>query len=405
MADKLDLTAFDKLFKDVYLPPIREQFNTSNILLTRIKKSSDGIDAAGRRAIFPILLGYSQGIGSRGEYEDLPKSRGISVDTGELKLAYHYASIHITTQTMRLSRKDVGAFARALDFYMQNILDGFTRDIQRQLYGNGTGSLGTITTAVAIPANTPTDVDVSSTLYMSRDMVVELWNSTFTTQRTAGGSPIKLTITKIVDDNTITVVSSTAIAATDYASGDHIVREGVVVGGVSREMNGIDNVVSDTGILANIDPTVIPEWKSQVLTGLNTANMIQEMQKSYTYCEKQGATPSLIITTYEMRDTYANQLFTLRRWTGDYIVLDGGFKAIEFNGQPVVADFLAPAKKIFFLVEKNLVIYQIDQPDWLDEDGHVLKWDVGKDAWKAVLYWYANFTTVRRNSHAKQSYT
>jgi hypothetical protein len=80
----------------------------------------------------------------------------------------------------------------------------------------------------------------------------------------------------------------------------------------------------------------------------------------------------------------------------DATSFSGGFKALDWQGLPLVADVDAPFGKVHFLDEKTLKVFSPKDWSFLDEDGDVLKWVVGFDAWEAVLARYINLGTGRR---------
>ena len=47
----LDLTALDKVVKEVYVPAVREQMQKATILLSQVKRSSENITGEGKYAV------------------------------------------------------------------------------------------------------------------------------------------------------------------------------------------------------------------------------------------------------------------------------------------------------------------------------------------------------------------
>ena len=70
--------------------------------------------------------------------------------------------------------------------------------------------------------------------------------------------------------------------------------------------------------------------------------------------------------------------------------IEGGFKAISYNGIPIVADRFCPPKTMYFLNTKFLKIHQLCDWQWLEgEDGKILKQVPGKPVYTATLVKYA----------------
>jgi len=80
--------------------------------------------------------------------------------------------------------------------------------------------------------------------------------------------------------------------------------------------------------------------------------------------------------------------------------LDGGFKALEYNGIPWVPDADCPNNTVFFVDTEHLQIMQMSDWSWMDRDGAILSRVSGSDAYEAVLYWYADLATDKPKAHA-----
>jgi hypothetical protein len=78
--------------------------------------------------------------------------------------------------------------------------------------------------------------------------------------------------------------------------------------------------------------------------------------------------------------------------------LEGGFDAIEYGGMPIVGDRDCNWGKFYMLDERFLKVYSNRDWHWLEEEGNVLKWVVGRDAWEAALARYMQIGATRRNT-------
>ena len=107
--------------------------------------------------------------------------------------------------------------------------------------------------------------------------------------------------------------------------------------------------------------------------------------------------PDLILTTRAIRREYKELLDTDRRHVNT-MTLDGGWKALEFNGIPLTVDDDAIDGEMYFLTTKDIQIYRMSDYDWMSKDGAVLARISGVDAYEAVLFRYAEMGLSRRNS-------
>jgi len=108
--------------------------------------------------------------------------------------------------------------------------------------------------------------------------------------------------------------------------------------------------------------------------------------------------PDLILTTRALRREYTDLCRADRRYVNT-MTLDGGWKAIDYNGVPFTVDNDAIDGEIYFLSTRDLSIYRMSDYDWMNKDGAILNRVSNYDAYEAVLFRYAELGCKRRNSH------
>jgi hypothetical protein len=76
--------------------------------------------------------------------------------------------------------------------------------------------------------------------------------------------------------------------------------------------------------------------------------------------------------------------------------VEGGFKAISFNGIPIVVDRACPAGTMYLLNTDDFKLCQLCDWQWLEaEDGKILKQVPGKAVYTATLVKYAELICER----------
>lgn len=76
--------------------------------------------------------------------------------------------------------------------------------------------------------------------------------------------------------------------------------------------------------------------------------------------------------------------------------IKGGYKALSFNGIPVVADRFCPAGTLYMLNTDDFCLHQLCDWQWLEnEDGKILKQIAGKPVYTATLVKYAELVCSR----------
>lgn len=463
-------SAIDAILKDRYLGPIRDQLNASTVLMSRLRRDTENID--GRIGKIPLRVGRNRGILATSEGGTLPTPGKQSYAVTEIPMAFNYGLIQVTGQSMGASRTNLGAFIRALDGEVRGMVEDLKNDINRQMFGDGSGRIAvaagafsTNTLTVRAPWDwnnqTPTlkNIEVGDLLAYENINTNGLLQG-FATAADAGGGVFAAVTAVNLANKTFDVAG----AAATVAAGDGIVRgpdtssatgaigSGAETGnfrqlataslaGTKKEMMGLVGIVNGPagwpaypiGTASYASYTAIWDvtegdmyggnyggadivraklqnyqnasvWYSNMFFNAGVLRSLDTdlLQQAFDACELNGqATPTIGITTYGCRRRYIDLLVPDRRFVGEYTYkLDGGWKAVDYNGIPIVVDKDCPEGNLFFLSEPNLSIFQMSDFHWLDKDGSILKYVDRKDAWEAVLAWYAELATDRRNAHA-----
>lgn len=384
------LTTATNILKEIYEPRIRDQLQNKLTTSKRIEQTSEGVsaDVGGKYVVFPIHTKRNPGIGARLEMENLPVAGNQGYARAQVNLAYLYGAVRLSGQTMELAKTNAQSFASVLDQEINGIQTDLAKDMNRQVYGT---SVGALATANATWTTTNT-VTTNNTQYLEIGQIVDIYDSTGVTQRVT-----TRTITAVVKNASFTFNG----AAATGASGDIVVRQG----NLNRETIGLQQIVSDTGVLYNIDPAVEPLWKSIVNANGGTNRSLSEslMIKTIDDITTNGGNTTVIFTTLGVRRSYFNLLQQQRQYVNTQ-KFEGGFTGLAFttdNGEvPVISDVDCQPNRMYFLNEKELKIYREGDWSFMDMDGSKWQRVIGVDAYDATLYKYCQLGTHRRNSHA-----
>ena len=228
------------------------------------------------------------------------------------------------------------------------------------------------------------------------------------------------------DTITVTDPSVAEAAGTYYARLASVVTLAAAstAGAARLEMMGLRGIVTDTDLddIALFDGTntgldtadglqglavgTYSWWKSIVSKHAagryagQRALTLKLMDTMYDKVEEKAGKdygPNLIITTRALRREYLDLTRADRRYINT-MTLDGGWKALDYNGVPLVVDNDAIDGEIYFLTTKDLAIYRMADYDWMTKDGSVLSRISGYDAYEAVLFRYAEMGCKRRNA-------
>jgi hypothetical protein len=387
------LTTATNILKEIYEPRIREQLQNWLKTSKRIEQTSEGVtsEVGGKYVVFPVHVKRNHGIGARLEMEQLPVAQNQGYARAQVLLSYQYGSVRLSGQSMELAQSNFQAFASVLDEEVNGIQRDLAKDFNRQVYGTSVGALATIT-----GANAAAVIPATNTQYLEVGMLVDVYDATGVTLKTAVGG---VTITAITKNTNFTVSTAPGVATVNT---DIVVRQG----SLNREIIGLAQIVDDTAPLFNINPATEPLWKSVINSNggvsraLSEGLMIKMVDDVYT----NGGNTTAIFTTLGVRRAYFNLLTQQRRYcdTKDF---EGGFKGLAFatdNGEiPVITDVDCQPNRMYFINEKELKIYRESDWSFMDRDGSKWQRVIGYDAYDATLYKYCQLGTHRRNSHGK----
>ena len=372
----VSITSADKALKSLYLGVVTEQLNTGiNPFLAKIKMSTS--DVWGKEIRKVAQYGINGGIGAGTEEGDLPNAAGNNYEQFVLTLKNLYGKIEISDKAVRASENSVGAFVNLLNAEMEGLLSASTFNFGRMLFGDGQGVLCTVESV------TSGQIKVSSVKNLIEGMVVDF-------RASADGTIISglsaRRITMVDRANKIVTVSGVAIQDGDIANGSLI----TVQGSFGQEITGLGAIFKDSGSLYGLDREthkwLVPYIKENVGDISETV-----IQTAIDYLEENaGGKVDMIICSSGVKRAFQNHLATYKR-NVDVMELNGGYKAISYNGIPIVSDRFCPEGTMYLLNSEDFTLHQLCDWAWLEaEDGKILKQNANKPTYSATLVKYAD---------------
>lgn len=399
------LTGAQYALKVRYLGTIRKQFNESTVFFTKLAKRTEPVTGKSFTIALHTAGQATAGLGAAdgGALKD-PSSQTIV--NAIIPNSYQYSSMRITGPTIAASRDNVGAMANMLEFEVDNLLKNMKRSFNRQFHSDGTDALAYWTGADDSSGATVDDGQGNAFVHLpagagTYDLIDATDNST-----------------KLGDS---IVVTRGAKAATNYAvtwtgtvsgsaDADYLVFEDTL----GYQMMGLAGIVSAAdpplGALQGIAAATAGNeyWQARTNTGSGTLrqfdfadlqSVIDDIASSTNYSESDI---DLLLTNYPVRREYFKACIVERRHVNT-MELDGGFKALDYNGIPFVADAQCKRNRIYVLAMKSLALMRMSDFEWLDRDGSYLSRVDGYDAYTATLYHYGNLMVYDRNANGLYS--
>jgi hypothetical protein len=395
MAGQGILTFASEALKLVY-GDLHLQLRDKTPALDFIKASSSNITRNGKEVVFDTHIGRNQGIGARDVREKLPTAGAQKYKQAKLYLKNLYGSIEVDGQLFEQAAEDYQAFINVVDNEIKGLRRDLAVDMNRQIYGDGSGTIAVVKTANA----GDTTVVFDSVHWVDYGMIVDVLDASNSFAQLHNEVEVVG-----IDTATGTVTFNTAITCD---AGDVIVRASNTTNSRNKELTGLAKIVSASGVLHEIDPATTPVWKAtEVMLGsvgtpgtLTELDLISLVQK----VDKQGGDVDVFLASPGVYNAYWNLLQSFRQFSNT-ATLTGGQRAFTFEalGKPIrfVSDYAAPKGTLYALSSKELVMNQKKDWSWMDRDGSMWSRVADTDAYEARYYLYAELGTYRRNAHAK----
>ena len=395
-------TNWDALLQEDYVQKgIVEAINTATPFKDTLKRVGM---TSGRRRVYPVKVGASQGQGARAEGAAMPQYGAGEYVDALVRAKYNYAPLKITGQA-----EEFGTKAAFVEFAMQILKDtkeGLKLFTGRQCWGDGQGILALVNAgggyAAGISAITVDSaygvawgsLSTNTTFLLKRNASIQ-----FGTENNGGSGYTILSVTNtgIVIDPPLqnAVADNTNITTT--GSADLEIEGMLMATGTSAFMTGVLNLSTDT--YHGIDRSAFPEWDGNVLDvaggalSLTTIRILRDLIFNRTDDDESN----LLMASTAFSRVYENLLVPAQRYV-PATKLEGGHTLLEHDGLRVSKDSRAPQRAFFLTDTKTVQWAQTRDPHWENDGSGILRVVPGQDAKEGLLKWYSelDFTEPRR---------
>ncbi len=371
------LTSADNALKTLYLGVVAEQLNTAvNPLLARIEQTSSDVWGKEIRKLAPF--GINGGIGAGTEDGELPASAGNNYAQFVLTLKNLYGTIEISDKAIRASSDNSGAFVNLLEAEMEGLIRASKFNFGRMLYGDGSGVL------CKIESVSGNEITVDSVSNVMEGMVVDVIGNS--------GKTAVVSARRIVDidrEGKKITLNGSALTGTATA-GDFL----TVQGSYNKEITGLGAIFGDTQTLYGLT-RASNKWLMPYKKTAETLSDVTIQKAIDTLEEAAGSVADFIVCSGGVKRAYQDYLIT-NRTNIDVMNLQGGYKAISYNGIPVVSDRFVPAGTMYILNTADFHLHQLCDWRWLEgDDGRIIKQVHNKPVYTATLVKYADLICDR----------
>lgn len=387
------LATADALLKDVYRGPIINQVNRRTYMLDQIERDSEAVTADGKRAIVAINASPNLSSTSISDGGTLPTPGAQGYADAIITIRYHSAGLALTDQLIEQADTNEGAFVNVLQNDTKKLADDLKKTINRQVFGDGTGVLATLTSS---PAGT-NSFTVDSVQYLQVGLPIDIL-----TKSNGAGTAVSLTITAI---NRTTKTVTVSANVTQTATTDGLYKPGAR----GNEMDGLRNITGTARTLHSIDSSVAGNeyWNGnrRTVSGAIAGETVYSQLAEDIDASGDGGDPDAFIASPGVRRRLAETYQSNKQFNDAKAVeIHGGYSVIYVNEIPVHKDQDAPKGWAFGLKKAAFLWYQTGEPDWLDRSGSIWHLASGSTAgskkavWEAWFKWYAALGCVRPGS-------
>ena len=372
------LTSADNALKTLYLGVVADQLNTAvNPLLARFQQTTSDVWGKEIRKLAPF--GINGGIGAGTEDGELPDAASNNYAQFVLTLKNLYGTIEISDKAIRASENSSGAFVNLLEAEMEGLIKASKFNFGRMLFGDGSGTLCKIS---AVSGN---EFTVDAVNNLIEGMVVDVIGN-------SGKTPV-VTARRIVDvdrANKKVTLSGASIGVGTVNAGDFL----TVQGSYGKELTGLGAIFGESETLYGLT-RASNKWLTPYKKTASTLSDITIQTAMDTLDEVAGSVADFIVCSGGVKRAYQDYLIT-NRSNIDVMNLQGGYKAISYNGIPVISDRFCPAGTMYVLNTADFHLHQLCDWRWLEgDDGRIIKQVANKPVYTATLVKYADLICDR----------
>ena len=150
-------------------------------------------------------------------------------------------------------------------------------------------------------------------------------------------------------------------------------------------------------VVRTIHPWMYPYFQSEAVELSDTT-----IQTAIDFLEEvSGSAIDFITCSAQVKRAYQQYLGSYRR-NIDVMELQGGYKALTYNGIPLVSDRFVDDDTMYLLNTKEFALHQLCDWKWLEgDDGKIIKQKEGYPTYSATLVKYADLICNKPNGQAK----
>jgi len=370
------LAYLNEALKKDYLPGMVAQINEESSYFYKLMEKNTE-PSLGADSTFLVTYGRSGGLGSRAEDGALPTASAASKKQISASPKNFFGTIRLTDRAIKAG-KTGAALVNILSTEMEQQMRDSKDNLNRQMFGDGTGTLTTVKTTAA---TTKTFV-VNNAKFLAPGQRIDVLDVSNSNAKLADGAIIS-NVNKVT--NTVTITYASNISVTE---GDILVTSGAY----GLEISGLDLIMTSGNTLYGVDRSTNSWFDPGVITCSSEILLDDDiMEKAIQMVDlESGMQPDLILAGYTAQRILKNYLSQYQRYTTIDTRYDAGHSTMSYDGIPVERDKYQGENTMDFLKMDTFSLLSLGELfSWMDDDGSVLKAVSGYPMYEAILASYA----------------
>ncbi len=361
---------------------------------------------AGKKIIFGAKLETGGGVANAGAGKSLPDNADGVYDQMETTLKRTYARLAIDAFEMARLAKTKGTFKPAVEEKMDDRGRAMVKDINRQMWADGTGKVAYLATG----ANSATQtLSRAYNLTNGGNPAKHIYKGDNLAFYTSGGSLVGkrkvLSKTATLGSATVDVVLESSIDLTSITGGYVCKATSDTDNSLAGEVNGVLAAMVQSGSFQGV-----PIGSTYAALSLTNGGTLRDLDDSvvgtlvngiHAQCEEY---PNLFATRPGISQKYSEIFLPIRRIDGQDVQLKGGYKpiaAIQHAGgtAPVIGDTDCPGARLVALNTGYVKNLDLLGEEWASFDGAEFTRITDQDGAEGYMRKYWQMAWQRLNCH------
>lgn len=407
------LADVSNVLHNILLPYVKDNLPKQTILLDQVKRNS-GVTFLNSTFYAPLRTTRHGGVTNLSSDSSSTVSGTAGLGQASVTTKIVSGAFDISDLAIDATKSSQSAVVNALTFQAESLMTDFSRSINRQFYGDGSGIVAQVNTSGSVGVGTANVIlpnaslddgrsidnygsvngDISPTEYLTPGNIIAVGSP-----GTALGTVTSVTGTSIVFTGNPAINNADSIYLVD-GSGNLL---------VGKEITGIRAALSSTtgtSTYAGVARSTTG-WTPQ-FGSVSEALSLSRMENSYLSAKKFAQTGDqfAIFMNKTLYKKYGDLLTSLRRTVNETDLL-GGWTGLEFAAGAgkvgVFLDYDVPDGEVLIINMDTWYLCQVSDMNWMENpnEGSMLRL-ANKIQYQATMVWFANLLCVAPGANGRE---